>query len=511
MKNLVVCFDGTWNMPEQEENGVAAPTNVVKLYNSLADKSADGDTQLKYYHPGVGTEHDNLKKQMGGMFGYGIAMHIKSAYFWLGKNFQKDEDDRIYLFGFSRGAFTVQSLSALINYKGIPDLRRKDSKSSWEIVDSIYDEYKDRDFSEPAPSSGVPIHFLGLWDMVGALGIPDTKAILNLFDTGNNWKYHDGNLQNNVKYARHAMAVDEWRASFTVSRWNNADECKMAGIDVKELWFSGVHSDVGGGYYDSALSDCALEWMIQEGEKCNLGIRAEAKEFINPDPCGAMHNSLKGIFKKLRSRPRNIPAVVRSNKEEFYSGVFERQNKSPISYPPYHTTVILQPGDEKTVEIFADKRWNYTGIYLEQGGEYYFSAEGEWVDLHDSCDWKGTDDGRLTIADITKSASSFLGSIEKLFHSVSGNNQSDFYLTKRIEDFPWFILVGAVCNDSGSVDSVANDGSPVPHFYFKMPDYEQNSLIIDTPGYLYCFPNDVWSLYENNHGSIQLTVKRKND
>jgi len=506
MKNLVVCFDGTWNVPEQEENGVASPTNVVKLFHSLADKAEDGCEQLKYYHPGVGTEHSAFKKQMGGMFGYGIAMHIKSAYFWLGCNYEPN--DRIYLFGFSRGAFTVQSLSALINLRGIPPLKGVKSADAWKKVEREYKKYQKRK-SDSTRSGEGNIHFLGLWDMVGALGIPNSSAVLNLFDSGDAWKYHDGKLQANVRHARHAMAMDERRASFTVARWNNCEESRRNGQDVGELWFSGVHSDVGGGYYESGLSDCALEWMMREAEKCSLGIRPEAKEFIKPEPCAVMHNSLKGIFKKLRSRPRNIPAMTPENGTLFHASALERQKKSPILFPAYHPTKILQPGENLTVEIFADKRWNDTGIYLEAGVEYTFSAEGEWVDSHDVCDWKGTDDGKPTLGDITKSAASFLGGFENLFHTITGNDDSDFMLTKRIEAFPWFIMVGAIANDSGNSDSVANDGSPVTHQYVKLPEFETQPLVLDSAGYLYCFPNDVWSLYGNNHGSIMLTVKRE--
>src|SRR2546427_8285365 len=110
MKNLIVCCDGTWNTPDQEENGIPAPTNVVKLKNCLADTARDNGAaipQRSYYHSGVGTEGGLLERAAGGAWGQGIDKNIQSAYQWLAREYATG--DRIYLFGFSRGAYTVRS------------------------------------------------------------------------------------------------------------------------------------------------------------------------------------------------------------------------------------------------------------------------------------------------------------------------------------------------------------------------------------------------------------------
>jgi hypothetical protein len=145
---------------------------------------------------------------------------------------------------------------------------------------------------------------------------------------------------------------------------------------------------------------------------------------------------------------------------------------------------------------------------MERGHGYVFSATGEWQDSKDTCDWKGTEDGNLTAGDLVRAASSFLGKFEEAFERVSKNDSTDFFLTKRVENLKWFTLVGAIANDSGTERAVKNDGSPVLHQYVSLVDHEAEPLKITDPGYLYCFPNDVWSQYGNNHGSIRLTIKR---
>ena len=512
MKRLIVCSDGTWNTPDQEDNGVPAPTNVFKIYNAIADR--DGATQqIKYYHPGVGGEGSVIDSIVGGAIGVGISQHISSAYHWLGGNYE--EGDEIYLFGFSRGAFTARSIGGFLG-RGLLDLRDLSSKDSWERVEKAYKNYR-RKGSSPEERSWAedewtffhgeeptPTHFVGVWDTVGALGVPDDLEILNLFDKKENWQFHDTKLGPNIKTARHAMALDEMRSSFSITRWENAQSHDGA----KELWFPGVHSDVGGGYSATDLSDGALKWMIEESQGAGLKFRDGILGSLAPKPLGVMHNSYKGAFAKLRSRPRNIEAMVPEQPDLFHSSAIDRQRASPIAYPAYRRTRILEIGKSHTLDVFADTRWNYSGLYLDKGHSYVFSASGEWQDSKDTCDWKGTEDGNLTAGDLVRAASSFLGKFEEQFRKLSKNESTDFLGTKRVEKLNWFVLVGAIANDSGTKRQVGNDGSPVPHQYVALPDHVANPLKITNPGYLYCFPNDVWSLYGNNHGSIQLTIKR---
>jgi len=514
MKRLIVCCDGTWNNPEQEDNGLPAPTNVFKLSNSIAPEGPDGIDQQVYYHPGVGGEGGLLRPIVGGAFGVGISRHICSAYSWLANNYQ--EGDELYLYGFSRGAFTARSLAGFIN-RGLLNLSGLSSKEAWERVHFAYDHgyrkgvAKLKDLQKPGwtffdDPAGTPIRFLGVWDTVGALGIPDDLEILNFFDDKSKWEFFDTTLNNHVQTARHAMAIDEIRSSFSVTRWENSD----SHADCREVWFPGVHCDVGGGYGQCDLSNGALLWMMAESEKAGLAFREGVKQSIKANPLGIMHNSFKGAFKALRCRPRSIAAICEENSRLFDPGVFLRQRQSPIDHPPYHPTRLLKPRESCTIDIFAAERWNATGIFLGKGQSYTFSASGEWKDSKDVCDWNGTENEKHTLGDIARAAGSFIGHLEKTFKDITKNKSTDFLLTKRVEKFPWFVLVGAIANDAGSERSVSNDGSPQPHQYVQLPLYQRGKepLTIEHPGYLYCFANDVWSLYENNSGSIQLTVTR---
>ena len=513
MRRLVVCCDGTWNNPDQEDNGIPAPTNVFKLYNAVADHGPDGIEQLKYYHPGVGGEGGVVDSILGGAVGVGISRNICSAYHWLGSNYA--EGDQIYLFGFSRGAFTARSLGGFLG-KGLLNLHDLTSADSWARVKTAYDQgyrvenAKSTDWAKKSwkffhQGNAAPIHFIGVWDTVGALGVPDDLEVFNFFDDPAKWGFHNTKLGKHVTTARHAMAIDEIRSCFSPTRWSNTEKHN----DALELWFPGVHSDVGGGYADCELANGALLWMMDESNAKGLAFRDGIKETIKADPLGPMHNSYKCAFAKLRSRPRNTPAMVPGNETMFHESALRRQQVSPISYPAYHPTKILAPGESHCIDIFAKNHWNYTGAYLEAGRSYTFTAAGEWQDSKDTCDWHGTEDNNLTPGDIVRGASTFLGTFEGIFKKLAKNSSTDFLGTKRVESIKWFAMVGAIANDAGNGESseVTNDGSSAPHQYVDLATHETTPLKLTIPGYLYCFPNDVWSLYGNNHGSVRLTIR----
>jgi hypothetical protein len=513
MKRLIVCCDGTWNNPEQEDNGIPAPTNVVKIHNAIADSDAvESIEQLKYYHPGVGGEGGALKQLVGGAFGAGISRHICSAYHWLGHHYE--EGDHIYLFGFSRGAFTVRSLGGFLGC-GLLNLKGLDAKTSWRRVHQAYDrgyrrksalhaDWAEDDWTFFNQRKDTPIRFLGVWDTVGALGIPDDLEWLNFFDNKKNWQFHNTDLGANITIARHAMALDEVRSSFSVTRWENASKH----ADAKEFWFPGVHSDVGGGYAETDLSHGALLWMMEESHQAGLRFRGGAQASIKEDPLGVMHNSFKGAFAQFRSRPRNIEAVIRENSRFFHPNVFKRQLAFPVGYQAYHPTRLLEVGKSHSVDIHAAVRWNDTGVYLPAGQSFVFSAVGQWKNSRDVCDWKGTEDGKLTVGDAFRAISSLLGVFEGLFKKLTGNESTDVLMTKRVEELNGFTLIGAITNDAGSTRAVSNDGSPVSHQYVALANHEAAALEIEHAGRLYGFPNDAWSSYENNCGTVRLTIRR---
>jgi uncharacterized protein (DUF2235 family) len=288
-KQLVVCCDGTWNVPDEARNGVAAPTNVAKL--ALGVATGDGTGQLLFYEPGVGTSPDD--RLLGGVFGFGLSRNVRNCYRFLAENYESG--DALFLFGFSRGAYTARSLGGLIRNCGI--LRREHADQ----VDEAFAFYRDRT-SHTHPSAIASqifrrmyahdeddIRFIGVWDTVGALGIPDDlpgweeigKHLLHWQEL---WGFHDTQLSSHVTNAFHALAIDEMREPFKPTLWTQ--DGPVAGQTVEQVWFSGVHTEVGGGSRDAALSDIGLLWMIERATACGLKLKPDALIVGAPDGAG---------------------------------------------------------------------------------------------------------------------------------------------------------------------------------------------------------------------------------
>ena len=508
MRNLIVCADGTWNTPDQEDNGILAPTNVYKFYNCLAAEDADGNPQLKYYHPGVGTDGGLFEKALGGGAGKGLSRNIMSGYQWLARKYQ--EGDRIFLFGFSRGAYTVRSLGGFIARCGLLDLGGQTSAEGWQRVETAYEKgYRNRKnrsswsagwsfHKGKAADSHVDIHFIGVWDTVGALGIPDNMALLNFLDDRDDHVFHDVKLSAKTRHARHAVAIDEIRASFQPTLWDE----KNTKTYVKQVWFTGVHADVGGGYAADGLADITLAWMTDEAASKGLAFYPQTLAQIQPDTWGIIHNSCQGLFGLLPSTPRNIPKLIKSN-SSVHASVSERKSMPSIRQGPYRQHVSLRKNESRTLSIYADQPWNTTNLYLEQGETYLFEASGEWLDASISCGPGGTNDGQFKVGELVHIAGTVLGKFEKLLKKLGNNADANVNGTRRYEDFPWFSLLGTI-SDGGSV---TKDKTFTAHTTYLIG--EQATLKVKRAGYLYCFANDAWNFYGNNKGSMTLTVTRQ--
>ena len=506
MANIIVCCDGTWNTAEQKQDDVPAPTNVVKLFNALAATDDEGVRQKKYYHPGVGTEGGWFARLKGGGLGDGLDQNIRSAYKWLAVNYRPG--DRIFLFGFSRGAYTVRSLAGMMSRCGLLDLSSPDLPPAvaWAAVADIFRCYRQKLPAKAPPNlsfhaaysetvAGPEIHFLGVWDTVGALGIPDDLAFFNFFfDRKRAHQFHDTNLGPAVRNARHAVAMDEQRQSFTPTLWTNLDDRPEA----KQIWFPGVHCDVGGGYARSGLSDGALHWMIGEANDLLLRFRPQALEQIVPNPLDYRHDSDTGLFSTLKALPRNVPQVEDDNADLFAQTATARHDNPPLYEAEYWPNNPL--GVETTV--YARQKWNATGLFLEADADYEFTAGGEWKDGSIVCGPAGAEDGRPSLAKLAYVVGTLLGMIEALFRHLTGNSRADFWFTKREERFPWFALVGVIANGIGA----DGDGNPRPHEVFLIGTGCRHRP--KAAGYLYAFTNDAWQTYGNNNGSVTLTVKR---
>jgi uncharacterized protein (DUF2235 family) len=150
---------------------------------------------------------------------------------------------------------------------------------------------------------------LGVWDTVGSLGVPDDLVLLDqILDEPSNYRFHNTELGAAIRHGRHALAMDEQRASFAPTLWT--DGRRPLDGSLKQLWFAGTHEDVGGGYQESGLSDDALQWMINEARALGLRVNPALASKLSPDPRGVLHESVSGVWKHLRTLPRATPLVA---------------------------------------------------------------------------------------------------------------------------------------------------------------------------------------------------------
>jgi len=308
MKKVIACCDGTWNKPGETDHGIVSDTNVYKI-SQMIIKSEE---QNVFYHPGVGTG-DLLDKINGGLTGAGIDHNIKDVYTFLVQNY--DDGDEIYLFGFSRGAYTARSVAGMIRNCGILKRADFDQHELTVRVDAAFELYRDRsDDSKPdAPASKafksqhsyVPrIKFIGVWDTVGSLGIP--LGLLSGFNA-DRYKFHDTTLSSWVDNAYHALAIDERRYLFEPTLWDRSTDADNPGcIQIMEQrWFTGVHSNIGGGYDDCGLSDLTLRWMIDKARGTDL-VFEDQYQNINGNYAGVLNDSFTAGYHLWRKVWRTI-------------------------------------------------------------------------------------------------------------------------------------------------------------------------------------------------------------
>jgi uncharacterized protein (DUF2235 family) len=317
----IVCADGTWNEPEQTDEGMPCPSNVVKLAKAVAPLGLDGMPQVVCYHSGVGERGNALDHVVGGAFGDGISLNIRDLYLFLVLNYRPG--DELFLFGFSRGAYTARSLAGLIRNSGILQDQYAEKYAD------AYQLYRDRsDATHPsAPLStqfraqyawpDFNIRCIGVWDTVGALGIPVPFQI----DKHQN-EFHDTDLSSRVDFAYQALAIDERRKPFVPCVWNKQAGSPASQV-LEQAWFAGVHCNVGGGYEDAGLSDCALDWMWQRVSK--IGLNLEAQQKPTPNPQGAIRDSMTFGYRLLGTNVRVLGAKLPSSFEYVSDAVRARQ------------------------------------------------------------------------------------------------------------------------------------------------------------------------------------------
>jgi uncharacterized protein (DUF2235 family) len=353
VKNIVMCFDGTGGEVRARRN-----SNVVLLY-SMLDLS-DPSQQVAYYDPGVGTEAAAgawsppgraFSKLLGLAFGVGIRRNLGQAYLWLADHWEPE--DRIYLFGFSRGAYTARALAGmlrtvglvrpgsenLVNYMVAGYTRRQpDDRDEVERAAFWGDAHRlSAVFARPVDDRGrttPPIHYLGLWDTVKSVGLLTWSV---------HWRYT--NKLPMVDRVRHALSIHEWRRPFL----HDPVKAGQAKPALEEVWFAGVHTDVGGGFDDDRLSRIAFKWVVDGAIDSGIRIRFEGTKvrpgydqlcrLEPPDADGAV-NRLSGWWRLLGVSRRRVPPTA-----TVHSSVRARIEGGAADVPPLSASVTWSDPD----------------------------------------------------------------------------------------------------------------------------------------------------------------------
>jgi len=311
MKRIIICCDGTWNKPDQENRGKRKPSNVIKMVRGINPIDQGGTHQIVYYQIGVGTGRGS-DKWLGGGTGMGLSENIIESYRFLANNYVAG--DQVYLFGFSRGAYTARSIVGLIDVAG---LLPKDNifymKEAYELYHSQADAdeatvlEQSKTFKQKHECLDVPIEFLGVWDTVGALGVP-----VGLF-SGLNKKYafHKVVLSPSVKGSFHALAIDERRKAFAPTLWS--PDQPLSKDKLEQRWFAGVHSNIGGGYDQDGLANVALHWLKDKAKTFGLECDETFLGNYEGEYWHTLENTMKGKYRLLGKYGRPIGKTKNGN------------------------------------------------------------------------------------------------------------------------------------------------------------------------------------------------------
>ena len=349
-KNIVICSDGTGN-----SGGKRHGTNVWRIFNAI-DRNACIE-QITYYDDGVGTDDLRLLRLLGGIFGWGLTKNIRQAYEFLAMNFQKG--DRIFLFGFSRGAFTVRCLAGLICRFGLLereahiDAGRKRIGMVNQIINAYRSEKKickgktcateeeKEKYIRKSHGLGhmalqqVTIHFVGVWDTVDAVGVPFDE-LKQWFDKFYRclfhrrlWGFHDQKPHYDICHLYQALALDDERKTFHPNVWEETNDYDKQ--VVEQVWFAGAHSNIGGGYPKDSLSLVPLLWMMGKAKACGLQfLKSKCKEYCETaDPHGRLYDSRAGLGVFYRPALRELPKY-----SFIHKSVFERIKRGTNYYAP---------------------------------------------------------------------------------------------------------------------------------------------------------------------------------
>ena len=440
-RNLVVLSDGTGN-----SSAKLFRTNVWRIYEAL---DLLCDDQVALYDNGVGTASFKPLAALGGAFGYGLKRNVLDLYTFLCRNYKVasnyDEDpndparhDKIFAFGFSRGAFTARVLASLVANQGLI-CAAKDDRDLIRLSRWAYRHYRAQRFKtwfgvtllrklrdslfrakdallrqkpyKPSKNRPVNVDFLGVFDTVAAYGLPFDELT-------NGWDQYvwpmlprDRSLNPRVKCARHAVALDDERQTFFPLLWDEdskqeKDKARMHGYPpdrIQQVWFAGMHSNVGGGYADDALSMGPLCWMAGEAAAQGLRFQAHMRPSNGPVPdqwmeraasCAPMGDSRRGVAAYYRYHPRPVAQLcndplVRIELPKIHESVFERIRDARDSYAPFglpekyvvvtKTGQVLQGDSDSTPPATSPNPYEHSTQARSRVHEQQNAWNGVWV------------------------------------------------------------------------------------------------------------------------------------
>ena len=372
-KNIVICSDGTGNSAIKDRG-----TNVFKIFESI-DLNGHRfnpklDPQVPIYDDGVGTEDFKPFKIFAGITGWGLSRNVKQLYKELCRIY--DPGDKIFLFGFSRGAFTVRSLVGLIVRCGIIDAQKQPTAEAFDgCVNRAYKAYRScyrtalmrllrGDASAAATDEfrikychpqQTKIHFIGVWDTVDAVGMPFhisdfINAVIYRF------KFPNQNLSEQVDHAYHALAVDDDRHSFHPLLWDQRAFSSGKSQKIEQVWFAGAHANVGGGYPKQGLSLMAMHWLMTKAQNAGLRFIPDEYEYYrdHANVDDKLYDPRAGLGVFYRWKPRDIGQLCHDNgaTPAIHLSVMERiahgtEDYSPGNLPPDARIVITPTGDQE--------------------------------------------------------------------------------------------------------------------------------------------------------------------
>ncbi len=349
-KNIALLSDGTGN-----SNIKGRGTNVFKLYEAI-DFNLTDCPQLAFYDDGVGTQQFKPLKILGGAFGWGLSRNVRHLYTELVRCYEPG--DRIYLFGFSRGAFTVRSLAGLIAKMGILKSAAYPDDDELEIaVLKLYQDYRrnnlahlEKLFFRPPRGNDLivhqnaPIRFIGVWDTVAAVGLPFAEATEFWNRYVFRFKFSDHVLNPLVERACQAMSIDDERQTFHPLLWQDDPR-------IEQVWFPGVHANVGGGYPQQGLSLVALDWMMKKAQQAGLRFVDTDVKFAKDrkNAFDKLYDSRAGFGMYYRYLPRNIEKICSAHgiaTANIHVSAFQRTAQGIFGYAPGNLPPQFEVVDE---------------------------------------------------------------------------------------------------------------------------------------------------------------------